>query len=100
MGSDPKGKDSSRTAYLSDGHSRSHLINVHIVVIHDEGCSTAQARSRPSKHESCIHVRSYQVSLEAMVVGWDEEFSRTCRYFSYRVRLKIPVCRTREYPSR
>ena len=43
-----KGIYPSRTVYLAHGDSRSHLINVHIVVIHDDDCATAQARSRPS----------------------------------------------------
>ena len=47
-----------RTVYLADSDSRSDLINVHVVVIHDEGCSTAQACSRLSSLEKLVHARS------------------------------------------
>lgn len=46
-GSEAKGTRSCRIAYLADGYSRSNLIDVHIVIVHDEVCATAQARWRP-----------------------------------------------------
>ena len=60
--------DPKRVAYIANCYSRSHLINVHSVVVHGEGCAMAQACSRPSLYKKSIDTRNFHVGLGAITI--------------------------------